>query len=173
MSRCKPKIRKATPFQQQIFCFSIHLCTTVLVCTTEKFLQILIWKGMSTMNSMKLVTPLRLFHEKRLQLMLWHHNARVKSHQRWKQMRFCICFHLWCELTSTMNVTEWQQWAGGKTFSSSQTVLGNHGEPHPLRTIEPLVGTLGRQTKHLSSPLLCVVLQCHFVLGSVEMDRVD
>ena len=49
-----------------------------------------------------------LFHEKRLQTMLWHHNARVNSHQRWKQTRFRICFRLWCELTSTMNVTEWQ-----------------------------------------------------------------
>ena len=49
------------------------------------------------------------FHEKkRLQMMLWHHNARVNSHQRWKQTRFRVCFHLWCELTSTMNVTEWQ-----------------------------------------------------------------
>ena len=49
-----------------------------------------------------------LFHEKRLQTMLWYHNARVNSHQRWKQVWFRICFHLWCELTSTMNVTEWQ-----------------------------------------------------------------
>ena len=32
----------------------------------------------------------------------------VNSHQRWKQTRFRVCFHLWCELTSTMNVTEWQ-----------------------------------------------------------------
>ena len=37
-----------------------------------------------------------------------HHNARVNSHQRWKQTRFRVCFHLWCELTSTMNLTEWQ-----------------------------------------------------------------
>ena len=44
----------------------------------------------------------------RLQTMLWHHNARVNSHQRWKQTRNRVCFHLWCELTSTMNVTEWQ-----------------------------------------------------------------
>ena len=49
-----------------------------------------------------------LFHEKRLQTMQWHQNARVYSHQRWQQMRFCVSFHLWCELTSTMNVTEWQ-----------------------------------------------------------------
>ena len=49
-----------------------------------------------------------LFHEKRLQTVLWHHNARVNSHQRWKQMRFRVCFHLWCELTSTINVPEWQ-----------------------------------------------------------------
>ena len=48
------------------------------------------------------------FMKKRLQTMLWHRNARVNSHQRWKQMQFRICFHLWCELTSTMNVTEWQ-----------------------------------------------------------------
>ena len=49
-----------------------------------------------------------LFHDKRLPTMLWHHNARVNSHQRWKQTRFRVCFHLWCELTNTMNVTEWQ-----------------------------------------------------------------
>ena len=35
-----------------------------------------------------------LFHEKRLQTMLWHCNARVNSHQRWKQTRFRVCFHL-------------------------------------------------------------------------------
>ena len=40
-----------------------------------------------------------LFHEKRLQTMLWHHNARVNSHQRWKQTRNRVCFHLWCVLT--------------------------------------------------------------------------
>ena len=44
------------------------------------------------------------FHENRLQMMLWHHNARVNSHQRWKQTRFRVCFHLWCELTSAMNM---------------------------------------------------------------------
>ena len=49
-----------------------------------------------------------LFLDKRLQTMLWHLNARVNSHQRWKQTRFRVCFHLWCELTSTMNITEWQ-----------------------------------------------------------------
>ena len=48
------------------------------------------------------------FHEKILKTMLWHYNARVNSHQRWKQTRFRVWFHLWCELTSTMNVTEWQ-----------------------------------------------------------------
>ena len=52
--------------------------------------------------------PYILFHAKRLQTMLWHLNARVNSHQKWKQTRFRVCFHLWCELTSTMNVTEWQ-----------------------------------------------------------------
>ena len=44
----------------------------------------------------------------RVQTMLWHYNARVNSHQRWKQTRFRICIHLWCELTRTRNVTEWQ-----------------------------------------------------------------
>ena len=39
------------------------------------------------------------FLKKGLQTMLWHHNARVNSHQRWKQTRFRVCFHLWCELT--------------------------------------------------------------------------
>ena len=62
------------------------------------------------MNPMKLVIPLHVISckKKRLQTILWHRNARVNSHQRWKQTRFRICFHLWCELTSTMNVTEWQ-----------------------------------------------------------------
>ena len=32
----------------------------------------------------------------------------VNSHQRWKQTRNRVCFHLWCELTSTINVTKWQ-----------------------------------------------------------------
>ena len=46
------------------------------------------------------------YMKKRLQAMLWHHKARVNSHQRWKQTRNRICFNLWCELTSTMNTTE-------------------------------------------------------------------
>ena len=29
--------------------------------------------------------------------------ARVNSHQRWKQTRIRVCFHLWCELTRTMS----------------------------------------------------------------------
>ena len=60
------------------------------------------------MNSVKPIIPLHFISWKRLQTMLWHHNARVNSHQRWKQTRFRVCFHLWCELTSTMNVTKWQ-----------------------------------------------------------------
>ena len=31
-----------------------------------------------------------LFHEKWLQTMLWHHNTRVNSHQRWKQTLYCL-----------------------------------------------------------------------------------
>ena len=50
-------------------------------------------------------------------MMLWHHYARVNSHQRWKQTRFRVCFHLWCELTITMNVAEWQvSWNSWKSF---------------------------------------------------------
>ena len=50
--------------------------------------------------------------------MLWHHNTRVNSHQRWKQTRFRICFHLWCKLTNTTNVTEWQvSWNSYKVFA--------------------------------------------------------
>ena len=55
-------------------------------------------------NSMKLVVPLHSISWKKTP----NHNARVNSHQRWKQMRFRVCFHLWCELTSTRNVTDWQ-----------------------------------------------------------------
>ena len=40
--------------------------------------------------------------------MLWHHNTRVNSLQKWKQMCFRVCFHLLCELTSTTKVMEWQ-----------------------------------------------------------------
>ena len=51
------------------------------------------------MSSMKLVIPLHLISwKKRLQTMLWHHNARVNSHQRWKQTRNRVWFRLWCEL---------------------------------------------------------------------------
>ena len=70
-------------------------------------------------------------HEFQLQTMLWHLNARVNSHQRWKQTRFRVCFHLWCELTSTINATEWQvswnsctaftaTWSGGDFFFSTE-----------------------------------------------------
>ena len=58
-----------------------------------------------------------LINKKRLQTMLWHHYVRVNSHQRWKQTRFRVCFHLWCELTITMNVTEWQiSWNSWKSY---------------------------------------------------------
>ena len=44
--------------------------------------------------------------------MLSHHNARVNSHQRRKQTRFRVCFHLWCELTSTMIIERNDQFHG-------------------------------------------------------------
>ena len=70
-----------------------------------------------------------LLHENRLQMMLWHHNTRVNSHQRWKQTRFRVCFHLWCELTSTMNVTEWQvSWNSWRFLEKVKlTVLWDYG----------------------------------------------
>ena len=55
--------------------------------------------------------------------MLWHHYAGVNSHQRWKQTQFRVCFHLWCELTITMNVTEWQvSWNSWKSFFGRKTL---------------------------------------------------
>ena len=61
------------------------------------------------------------FMKKRLQTMLWHGNTKVNSHQRWKQTRFRVCFYLWCELTSTMNVTEWQvSWSLCRVLFGSQ-----------------------------------------------------
>ena len=68
------------------------------------------------------------FMEKRLQTMLWHHNARVNSHQRWKQTRFRVCFHLWSELTSTMNVTEWQvSWNSWAVIGRDRLKEGEQG----------------------------------------------
>ena len=44
------------------------------------------YSGSTIMNSMKLLIPLHfILWKKRLQTMLWHHNVRVNSHQRWKQ----------------------------------------------------------------------------------------
>ena len=81
----------------------------------QKVSQELLWSIVlhyDTMNvawiPLNLLFHYILFHEKRLQTMLWHHNTRVNSHQRWKQTQFHVCFHPWCELTTTMNVTEWQ-----------------------------------------------------------------
>ena len=70
--------------------------------------------------------------------MLWHHNARVNSHHRWKQTRNRACFHLWCELTNTMNVTEWQvSWNSWFGFSSHI----HHTCRVPV--IEPLIRMVG------------------------------
>ena len=60
------------------------------------------------MNFTKLVVPLHFISWKKTPNNAVMHHARVNSHQRWKQIRFHVCFHLLCELTSTMNVTEWQ-----------------------------------------------------------------
>ena len=83
-------------------CLCLLTCSETLICD---------WGHQSahtTWISRNLWFHYSLFHEKRLRMMLWNHDARVNSHQRWKQTQFRVCFHLWCELTSTMNVTEWQ-----------------------------------------------------------------
>ena len=52
-------------------------------------------------NSMKRYIS---FHKKRLQMMLRHHNARVNSHQRWKQTWSFMEFMSWCYSCITMLV---------------------------------------------------------------------
>ena len=106
--------------EYSIFClrqFNTQICTHIwfppfilYVCTYMQHIAISISASHPPvyMNSMKLVIALHLISWKRLRTMMWHHNARVNSHQRWKQTRFRVCFHLWCELTSTINVTVWQ-----------------------------------------------------------------
>ena len=82
--------------------------------------------------------PYILFHEKILQTMQWHHNARVNSHQRWKHTRLNVCFHFCCELTSIMNVTEWQvswnsfvSWLSNVTCEIDQSDCQSHrGKPN-------------------------------------------
>ena len=76
--------------------FSIHDCFHRAIFCTHEF------------HEFCHSVTLYFLKKKGLQMMLWHHNTRINSHQRWKQMRFRICFHLWCEMTITMNVTEWQ-----------------------------------------------------------------
>ena len=80
-------------------------------CFEARSLPFLSWVNLDStwilLARLMLVTD-RLRSVIMLQMMLWHLNAQVNSHQRWKQTRFRICFHLWCELTNTMNVTEWQ-----------------------------------------------------------------
>ena len=75
-----------------------------------------------------------LFHEERLQMMLWYHNIRVNSHQRLKQTRFRVCFHLWCKLTSTMNVTErqvsWNSWYAWLVFTNLKIFHCLHSLAH-------------------------------------------
>ena len=78
-----------------------------------------------------------LFHEKRLQTTLWHLIARVNSHQRWKQTRNRVYFHLWCELTSTMRcngMTSFMEfmitkcWCKCKysSMQNTQCIVGSH-----------------------------------------------
>ena len=56
-------------------------------------------------DSVVMETLLHEFHETCHSVTL---SLLVNSHQRREQTQNCICFHLWCELTSKINVTEWQ-----------------------------------------------------------------
>ena len=59
--------------------YMVYSCTCVLLCILRQF------AGGSwhyTWIPWNLSFRYILFHEKRLQTMLWHHNARVNSHQR-------------------------------------------------------------------------------------------
>ena len=101
-------------------CFSQQMCHFYLFgCMAIEYCRLPLVQGCFVFYSLSFETPCTwipwkspfryiLFHKKRLQTMLWPCYARVNSHQRWKQTRFRVCFHLWRELTSTMNVTEWQ-----------------------------------------------------------------
>ena len=100
--------------------FSIQRCLDVARKNVKEhsddlrwLLQMVAFRPLNNIHSWSLCFKLlhefhETCHETCLQTMLWHYNARVNSHQRWKQTRFRVCFHLWCELTSTMNVTDWQ-----------------------------------------------------------------
>ena len=98
--------------------------------------------------------------------MVWHNNARVNSHQRWKQTWFRVCFHLWCELTSTMNVMEWQvSWnscwmltAGGKKWLK-----------HAENTKYHLKGSKGNRNSCQSQFLLPVLSQTITSNQTVEL----
>ena len=80
-----------------------------------------------------------LFDKKRLQTMLWHHYARVNSHQRWKQTLFCVCYHLRCELTIAMNVTEWQvSWNSWKSFFGRKILDFEIFAPPSWKVLPPL-----------------------------------
>ena len=114
------------------------------------------------MNSMKLVIPFILFHDKRLQTMLWHLNTRVNSHQRWKQTRFRVCFHLWCELTSTMNVTEWQvSWNSCKVQIYLVTSTMSTCNFVTLRTVWRQTNIIGSQD---TFRLAVEFLKCYIVM---------
>ena len=75
------------------------------------------------------------FHVKILQTMLWHHSARAIHTKDESKLRFSVCFHLWCELTTTMNVTEWQ--VSWNSYKGAGSVLGQGGriarKGHPRR----------------------------------------
>ena len=86
--------------------------------------------------------------------MLGHYNTRVNSHQRWKQKRFRVCFHLWCELTSTMNVTEWQvPWNSCEAKMSNQFYTTEAFVVHRFELIKSLMNSM-----KLVIPLHLIVL---------------
>ena len=101
-------------------CIVRSICLKFKIGTNQR-----IGCGSDIMNSMNIIIPLHFISLKKiLQTMLWPCYARVNSHQRWKQTRFRVCFHLWCELANTMNVTEWQvSWNSCMCFFNQDTII--------------------------------------------------
>ena len=61
------------------------------------------------MNSMKIVIPLHFISWKKDSKRCCDTTIPESIHTKDEsKLRFSVCFHLWCELTTTISVTEWQ-----------------------------------------------------------------
>ena len=58
-----------------------------------------IFQGQAKISKSKIFPPKKLFHEFHGTCHSVTFIVMVNSHQRWKQTRNRVCFHLWCELT--------------------------------------------------------------------------